>query len=86
MTFFKKQHTVITRAQFEECLQLYFERIQAGTFEKVKEEVGGVWPVIIDDMYKNYAKRIDPDNLIKMIGDCAETLVGVIKRLKTEGN
>jgi hypothetical protein len=86
MSIFKKRHTTITREQFEECLQLYFERVSVGTFVKVKGEIGGAWPVIIDDMYKNYAGRFNSDKLIKMIGDCAESLVAIIKRLKTEGN
>lgn len=85
MAFFKKRHSTITREQFEGCLEIYFERMREGTFSKVKEVIGGVWPVIIEDMYNDFAPKITPDNLQKMIGDCAEIIVGTTKRLKREG-
>lgn len=85
MAFFNRQ-TTITKAQFEECLETYFEKIQAGTFARVKQEIGGVWSVIIDDMYRQNAERINPKNLVEIIGDCAEIIVGTVKELKTKGS
>jgi hypothetical protein len=39
--------------------------------------------VVIDGMYADYAGRINPDNLMKMMTECAELLLGTIKRLAT---
>jgi len=35
----------ITRTQFEECLEVSFEQMQPGLFNKVKQEIDGAWTV-----------------------------------------
>jgi hypothetical protein len=83
MGLFTKRPSTITRQQFEDCLELYFEKIRPGSFAAIKATIGGAWVVVIDGMYADYAGRINPDNLMKMMTECAELLLGTIKRLAT---
>jgi hypothetical protein len=80
MGLFTKRYTKITRQQFEECLELYFEKVRPGSFAAVKTAIGGVWVAVIDEMYDDYGNRIDPDNLTKMMAQCAE-LLGTLRGL-----
>ena len=53
-----------TREEFEESLRMYFEQVDkyahgrgsewVDTFGKLKNKIGGVWGVIIDDMHHTY--------------------------------
>jgi hypothetical protein len=81
MAWFRK-HTTITRVQFEDCLQTCFDVAGPGTFAKVKAAVGGAWTVVIDDMYRENAERINPKNVMEVITECANTILGTLKKLK----
>ena len=74
-------YTTIEREQFENCLEMYFEKVRPGSFAPVKTAIGGAWAAVIDEMYNDYAARINPDNLKKMMAECAELLLGTLKAL-----
>jgi hypothetical protein len=77
----RKPYTTIKPEEFENCLEMYFEKARPGSFATVKTAIGGAWAVVIDEMYNDYAARINPDNLTKMMAECAELLLGTLKAL-----
>jgi len=79
--FTKRTPPTIKREEFENCLETYFEKVRPGSFATVKTAIGGAWVVVIDEMYNDYAARITPDNLMKMMAECAELLLGTLKAL-----
>ena len=74
--FTKRTPPTIKREEFENCLETYFEKVRPGSFATVKTAIGGAWVVVIDEMYNDYAARITPDNLMKMMAECAEIASG----------
>ena len=56
-------------------------KVRPESFATVKTAIGGAWVVVIDEMYNDYAARITPDNLMKMMAECAELLLGTLKGL-----
>jgi hypothetical protein len=74
-------YNTIKPEEFENRLEMYFEKVRPGSFATVKTAIGGAWAVVIDEMYNDYAARINPDNLMKMMAECAELLLGTLKAL-----
>jgi hypothetical protein len=79
-----------TREEFEESLRLYFEQVDkyahrrgsewVDTFGKLKNKIGGVWEVIIDDMHKQHAERMTPKNAMDVIHECGMILAKVAEK------
>jgi hypothetical protein len=74
-------YNTIKLEEFENCLEMYFEKVRPGSFATVKAAIGGAWAVVIHEMYNDDAARINPDNLMKMMAECAELLLGTLEAL-----
>jgi hypothetical protein len=72
---------VITQFYYSHALPYLMQKHHQEIGRRLKDVPSAV--VVIDATYADYADRINPDNLMKMMAQCAEQLLETTKRLAT---
>lgn len=78
--FFRKKQ-IISRIEFERCIEATFEHSRAGSYGAVKSAIGGAWEVAIDSLYQANASKINSDSDVAIFNQCCVEILQALKQV-----
>ncbi len=73
---------MLSRREFERCVELHLEKVEFGTVRKAKSATGDAWRTIIDHLYQRHARRMDAAVSLVVLDECSKAILDLLKSVR----